>query len=108
MTTVAKAEDAARIAEMLLRDHLAACVQEMTIRSRYKWKNEIHCDPELLLLIKTTERRAEAVVNAVRKTHPYELPEIIVLPASGGLPEYLDWIAVETRGSGDDPGQCAE
>ena len=100
MTTVAKAEDATQIAEMVLRDHLAACVQEMSIRSRYRWNNEVQCDPELLLLIKTTEDCAEAVVSAVRKMHPYELPEIIVLPVVGGLPEYLNWIAGETRGIG--------
>jgi periplasmic divalent cation tolerance protein len=97
ITTVAQEEDAARIAEMLLREKLAACVQEMTIRSRYRWKNEIQCEPELLLLIKTTGDRAEAAVAAIRKIHPYELPEIIVLPVVGGLADYMNWINVETR-----------
>jgi periplasmic divalent cation tolerance protein len=97
ITTVALAEDAARIAEMLLRDRLAACVQEITIRSRYRWKDEIRCEPEVLLLIKTARDRAEAAVIAIRKIHPYELPEIIVLPVVGGLPDYMTWINVETR-----------
>jgi periplasmic divalent cation tolerance protein len=97
MTTVALADDAARIAEMLLRDKLAACVQEMTIRSRYKWKDEIRCDPESLLLIKTTADRADAAVTAIRKIHPYDLPEIVVLPVVGGLAEYMNWIDGETR-----------
>ncbi len=97
MTTVAKAEDAARIAETLLGSNLAACVQELPIRSRYKWKNETHCDPELLLLIKTAEDRTAAVIDAVRKMHPYDLPEIIALPVADGLPEYLDWVAAQTR-----------
>ena len=97
LTTVAQAQDAARIAEMLLRDKLAACVQEMTIRSRYRWKGKVQCDPELLLLIKTTADRAEAAVVAIRKIHPYELPEIIVLPVVGGLAEYMNWINDETR-----------
>lgn len=97
MTTVAKAEDAARIAESLLRDKLAACIQEMTIRSRYTWKNEIHNELELLLLAKTTADRAEAAVSAIRKIHPYDLPEILVLPVVGGLAEYMNWIDAETR-----------
>ncbi len=96
MTTVAQEQDAAKIAEMLLRDKLAACVQEMTIRSRYKWKDQIQCEPELLLLIKTTADRAEAAVTAIRNIHPYELPEIIILPVVGGLAEYMNWIAVES------------
>jgi periplasmic divalent cation tolerance protein len=97
ITTVAQAEDAARIGDMLLRDKLAACVQEMTIRSRYRWKDKIQCDPEILLLIKTAGDRAETAVTAIRKIHPYDLPEIIVLPVEGGLAEYMDWVNVETR-----------
>jgi periplasmic divalent cation tolerance protein len=97
LTTVAQAEDAARIAEVLLRDQLAACIQETTIRSRYRWKDEIRCDPELLLLIKTTGDRAEAAITAIRKIHPYDLPEIIVLPVVGGLAEYMSWVDIETR-----------
>jgi periplasmic divalent cation tolerance protein len=96
-TTVALGEDAARISEMLLRDRLAACVQEFTIRSRYRWKDVIRCEPEVLLLAKTARDRAEAAVAAIRKIHPYELPEIIVLPIVGGLADYLRWIDVETR-----------
>jgi periplasmic divalent cation tolerance protein len=97
ITTVAQAQDAARIAEMLLRDKLAACVQETAIRSRYRWKDQIQCDPELLLLIKTTADRADAAVTAIREIHPYDLPEIIVLPIVGGLAEYMNWINVETH-----------
>ena len=97
ITTVALEEDAASIAEMLLRDRLAACVQEITIRSRYRWKDEIRCEPEVLLLVKTARDRAESAVTAIRKIHPYELPEIIVLPVVGGLADYLAWIDVETR-----------
>ena len=97
VTTVALGEDSARISEMLLRDRLAACVQEIAIRSRYRWKDEIRCEPEVLLLIKTARDRAEAAVNAIRKVHPYELPEIIMLPIVGGLADYLSWIDLETR-----------
>jgi periplasmic divalent cation tolerance protein len=97
ITTVAKAEDAALLAEMLLRDKLAACIQEMAIRSRYNWKDQIHCEPELLLLIKTTADRADAAVTAIRKIHPYDLPEIILLPVVGGLAEYMNWVNAETH-----------
>jgi periplasmic divalent cation tolerance protein len=97
MTTVAQADDAVRIAEVLLRDKLAACVQEITIRSHYRWKDKIQCDPELLLLVKTAADRADAAITAIHKIHPYDLPEIIVLPVVGGLAEYMNWIDVETR-----------
>ncbi len=70
----------------------------MTIRSSYRWKDEVLCEPELLLLVKTAADRAEAAVAAIRAIHPYDLPEIIVLPVVGGLADYLNWIDVETRG----------
>jgi periplasmic divalent cation tolerance protein len=97
MTTVAQVQDAQRIAETLLRDRLAACIQETTIRSRYRWENEVKCEPELLLLIKTAADRAEAAVTAIRKVHPYDLPEIIVVPVIDGLAEYMNWITEQTR-----------
>jgi periplasmic divalent cation tolerance protein len=97
MTTVARVEDAQRIADMLLRDRLAACVQEMTVRSRYRWENELKCEPELLLLIKTAADRAQAAVTAIRNVHPYELPEILVLPVINGLTQYMNWIWKQTR-----------
>jgi periplasmic divalent cation tolerance protein len=51
----------------------------------------------VLLLIKTARDRAETAVTAIRKIHPYELPEIIMLPIVGGLADYMTWINVETR-----------
>jgi periplasmic divalent cation tolerance protein len=58
LTTVAQPQDAARIAELLLRERLAACVQDAAIRSRYRWQGEIRCEPELLLLVKTTAEKS--------------------------------------------------
>jgi periplasmic divalent cation tolerance protein len=69
----------------------------MTIRSHYTWQGEIRCDPGFLFLVKTTADRAEVAVSAIRNSHPYDPPEIIVLPVVGGLAEYLDWINAETR-----------
>ena len=56
-------------------------------------------DEEHPMLIKTTRERYPALEAAIRANHPYELPEIVALPLTAGLPAYLDWVAAETRGS---------
>lgn len=97
LTTVANEQDAAELASLLLSENLAACVQELPIRSRYRWKGEVQCDPEILLLVKTSAGRAAAAMAAIRKAHRYEIPEIVVLPTSSGLPEYIAWVTAETQ-----------
>jgi periplasmic divalent cation tolerance protein len=97
MTTVKDRKDAADMAEFLLGARLAACVQEIDIRSRYVWKGETHSDPEILLLIKTAEDRVDAAMAAIRERHAYDLPEILVTPVTGGLGAYLDWVRTQTR-----------
>ncbi len=82
-----------RIAEALVGEGLAACVNTVPgITSVYQWKGEIQRDAEVLLLIKTTQVRLIELTDRVRQLHPYELPEVITLPVSGGLPDYLQWV----------------
>ena len=87
------------LAGRLVGDSLAACVNILApCRSVYRWKGEVQSDEEHPLLIKTTRRVYPALEAAIRASHPYELPEIVALKVSAGLPAYLEWVASETRG----------
>src|SRR5258706_1472690 len=89
---------AERLAERLVGEHLAACVNILApCRSVYRWKGALQRDEEHPLLIKTTAERYPALERALREGHPYELPEIIAVPVGSGLPAYLDWVAAETK-----------
>ncbi|MFH1329196.1 MAG: divalent-cation tolerance protein CutA [Actinomycetota bacterium] len=97
MTTVPGAEEAARLADHLIGERLAACVQEVPITSRYRWEGEICREPEILLLFKTAADRAAAAAACLEGAHPYEVPEVLVLETAGGGLPYLSWLTAETR-----------
>ena len=89
---------AERLAELVIGQQLAACVNILApCRSVYRWKGAVQHDEEHPMLIKTTAERYPALEQALRSGHPYELPEIIAVPIERGLPEYLTWVAGETR-----------
>ncbi|MEA3278323.1 MAG: divalent-cation tolerance protein CutA [Pseudomonadota bacterium] len=86
-----------RIAETLVRERHAACVNRLSgVTSFYRWQGELQRDEETLLLIKTTTARFDALSARLRELHPYELPEIIAVPVDRGLPEYLQWVSTCT------------
>ena len=95
-------DDAARgaaIAELLLEERLAACVQRCgPIRSRYRWQGAIEEAEEWLFLCKTTDARVDALVRRVADLHPYDTPEIVATEVGGGLDRYLSWVDAETTG----------
>ena len=97
MTTVGSEDAAARLATALVQRREAACVQQVDIRSRYRWEGEVKCDPEILLLVKTSTAAAEAAMNTIRENHGYDVPEIVAVPITDGLPAFLDWIGESTR-----------
>ncbi|MDR3407052.1 MAG: divalent-cation tolerance protein CutA [Methylovirgula sp.] len=90
---------AGKIAEMLVRDRLAACVQKLPVESTYRWKGGIETAQEVLLLIKIKTADYAAVEQAIRALHDYEIPEIIALPVAQGFAGYLSWIDEVTRRS---------
>ena len=100
MTTVDSDAVARTISTRLVEQRLAACVQEININSRYRWDGEVRSEAEILLLVKTSAAAAEAAMRSIRENHSYEVPEIIAVPITGGLPGYLDWIARETGEAG--------
>ena len=98
LTNLPDRASAETLADALVAQRVAACVNILApCRSVYRWKEAVQHDEEHPLLIKTTVGRYEALEVAIRAGHPYELPEIIALPAERGLPEYLGWVAGETR-----------
>jgi periplasmic divalent cation tolerance protein len=98
--TVASHADGERIAEAVVGEQLAACVNILgPIRSIYRWQGEICRDDEHLLLIKSTRARYPALEARVKALHSYEVPEVIALPIERGSAEYLQWLreALEQR-----------
>lgn len=86
------------IARRLVEDRLSACVNLLpSVRSVYRWQGSIEEATEVTLLIKTMGSRYAEVEAAIRQLHPYEVPEIVALPVSAGLPAYLAWVAQETK-----------
>lgn len=84
---------AEQIAHLLIDSNLAACVNIVPgIISIYKWQGKIESADEHLLLIKSNDESYQAVENKIKAHHPYELPEIVAIPITNGLPEYLNWI----------------
>jgi periplasmic divalent cation tolerance protein len=82
-----------RIAEALVGEQLAACASILPgVASVYRWEGQMQRDVEVLLLIKTTRGRLPELTDRVRGLHPYELPEVIAVPVTGGLPDYLQWV----------------
>jgi periplasmic divalent cation tolerance protein len=84
------------IARAVISRHLAACVNCTPVRSLYRWKGEICEDDEVLLIIKTIRGRADVLIATIMTLHTYEVPEIIMLPVTGGYDPYLAWIREET------------
>ena len=89
---------ARRLAGAVVTEKLAACVNlQVGVTSIYRWDGETREDSECLLIMKTVDNRLEALIDRVRALHSCELPEIVAVPVSAGLPGYLQWVADECR-----------
>ena len=98
LTTAPNAEVGGLIARTLVEERLAACVNVIPgVRSIYRWDGAIQDDPEVVLIIKTRADRCEALAARIEDLHPYDVPEVLVLPAVGGSGPYLAWISTETK-----------
>jgi periplasmic divalent cation tolerance protein len=98
ITNLPNQDSAAKLAHVLVERRLAACVNILSpCRSVYRWQGKTEDAEEFPMLIKTTKDRYADLEAAIRAGHPYELPEIIAIPLSGGLPAYLEWVVSETR-----------
>ena len=93
LTTIGTDSDARALAKALVEERLAACVSILpNVMSTYRWKGTVGEDSEQQLVIKTSPKRLAALEARLRQLHPYELPEFLVIHASGGSEAYLDWV----------------
>jgi periplasmic divalent cation tolerance protein len=98
--TAASAEEAMRIAEVLVDSKLATCVQVLPeMHSIYLWKGEVERAREGLMIAKTTLAKFDGLQSQVRAIHSYETPEIIALPIVAGSEDYLKWLTSSLEGS---------
>ena len=96
LITAPDLETATGIARALVEERLVACVNLVPgVRSIYRWEGKVEDDAEVLLVVKTRADRAGSLVDRVAELHPYELPEVVMLPAVGGSLAYLDWVREE-------------
>lgn len=101
LVTVGSREEGERIAEALVSEHLAACVNLIgPIQSIYRWDNQIQRDQELLLLIKTRRALFAGVEARVKALHSYQTPEVIALPITAGSEAYVEWLCSVTSPAG--------
>lgn len=95
----APADRAEEIARRVVERRLAACVNVVPgVVSLYTWKGTVERDQESTLLIKTRVARVDALTEAIRDIHPYDVPEVIAVPVLPGLgePSYREWVLAET------------
>lgn len=93
LVTAPDAKQAAAIASRLLNGKLVACANVLPgVSSTFWWEGKIDSADEVLLIVKTRAALLDAVIDAVREVHSYDVPEIIALPIIGGNAEYLKWI----------------
>ncbi|HXE13568.1 MAG TPA: divalent-cation tolerance protein CutA [Bryobacteraceae bacterium] len=96
LSTCDTADEAERIATVLVEERLAACVNIIPgLTSIYRWHGVVERAAEQLLLIKTTGEQRAALEERLGEIHSYEVPEILELPITGGNQKYLTWLRVQ-------------
>lgn len=102
LTTCPDMTSARRLAEALVNERLAACVNILPgLHSVYRWKGQVEQADELLLVIKGMRENYAAIEARVRALHPYELPEVLAVPIASGLGAYLSWLRRPDEGAGE-------
>lgn len=89
---------ARRVAQALVEERLAACVNVLAPgSSTYRWEGAVRTEPELVAFAKTRAALVPRVVARVQELHPYEVPAVVVLPIDGGAASYLAWLEAEVQ-----------
>jgi periplasmic divalent cation tolerance protein len=93
LSTFPDVETARRIGRQLVAERCTACVNILPqVESIYWWEEKVESATETLVFFKTNADRYPALETMLRRLHPYSVPEIIAVPVTGGLPEYLQWV----------------
>lgn len=90
-------KEAKKIAEILVKERLAACCNIFPLESVYKWRGKIEKTEEFGIFVKTKKRLVEKVLKRVKELHSYEVPCIISIPIEKGDKKFLEWIDKETK-----------
>ncbi len=98
LVTCGSEEEAVKISNALVEEHLAACVNLISpVRSIYRWEGKVSDEKEWLLMMKTQRERFKEIEAKVKSLHSYSVPEIIALPIVEGSSSYLNWIDENTK-----------
>ena len=93
LTTFPADEDAGALARALVTERLAACVNVLPpMSSTYRWEDNVEVVSEHQLIIKTMANTVETLKVRLNELHPYEVPELLVMPLTDGAPTYLEWL----------------
>ena len=99
LTTLGSLDDARTLVRALVDERLIACGTLLPGgRSIYRWDGEVKEESEVVVLLKTVVSKWEALTVAIRRLHPYQVPELLALPVERGLEPYLAWLASEVVG----------
>jgi periplasmic divalent cation tolerance protein len=97
LCTVPDEATAQRLANGLVEERLAACVNSVFgVKSFYRWEGKIAVDSELQLVIKTRRGRFDELTAWIKANHPYEVPEIVAIPVERVSDDYLAWAVEQT------------
>lgn len=98
LSTVPDLNLAKRISHLLIEEGLASCVHiGQPSLSMFSWEGDVQGEQELPLTIKTTERVVQETIARIVELHPYDVPEVLVLPVIAGYGPYLEWINATTK-----------
>ena len=96
-STTSNMKEAGKIANVLLKERIAACVNIFPIESKYRWNGKLCNEKEIGMIIKTAQNRAGSVIKRIKSMNSYEIPCIISLSIDNGNKEFLNWIAGEVK-----------
>ena len=99
LTTLGNVEDARTLVRALVDERLIACGTLLPeAQSIYRWEGSVKEDSEVVVLLKTDASKWDALAAAIRRLHPYQVPELLALPVTRGLERYLAWVTSEVAG----------
>jgi periplasmic divalent cation tolerance protein len=102
LVTSPDVDAARRLVRTLVEESLAACGNIVPgVESIYRWRGEVREDAEVLIVLKTTAACAARVVARIPELHPYEVPEVLVMPVMAGHQPYLDWVVASASREAD-------